>query len=148
MFGALGMCLVTGHAVAQSNLRLSSLCDLQAKVAQGEHRTVRVEGVYSAGLESQQLVAPTCSSQSTAVEFELKSTGLKKKLWQLSNQSNQVRVTFEGEFFGPPVPDPKLPEAILKQYHPGWDYNSKTKLVVYTILSVKAVPADTPKKPH
>jgi hypothetical protein len=114
-------------------------------MAQGERRIVRVEGVYSAGLESQQLVDKNCSSQSTAIEFALKSDRLKKKLWRLSNESKQVRVILEGEFYGPPVPDPKLPEAILKQHHPGWDYNSRTKLVVHSILDVNVAPGTQTK---
>jgi hypothetical protein len=63
---------------------------------------------------------------------------------KLSNPSNRVVVIFEGEFYGPPVPDPKLPPAILKNYHPGWDYNSKTKLVVHAIQSVKPAPPSSP----
>jgi hypothetical protein len=105
---------------------------------------VRVEGVYSSGKESQDLVSLGCSDQSTAIEFALKSHRLWSRLVKLSNPDNRVVVIFEGEFYGPPVPDPKLPPAILKNYHPGWDYNSKTKLVVHAIQSVKPVPADHP----
>jgi hypothetical protein len=43
-----------------------------------------------------------------------------------------VLVVFVGEFYGPQVRDPKLPEAIRKNYHPGRDHNnaSMTNLVV------------------
>jgi len=144
IFVLLGIALAASQAVAQLSQPISSLCDLQSKMGQGEHRPVRVEGVYSAGGEAQRLVSPACSAQSTAIEFDLKSHRLWKKLVRMSNPSNQVQVIFEGEFYGPPVPDPKLPPAILKQYHPGWDYNSMTKLLVRTIQNVKAVPADHP----
>jgi len=143
MFSPLAICWM---AAAQPGLSVSSICELRAKTAQGEHRTVRVEGVFSAGLESQQLVDPTCSSQSTAVEFELRSSRHKEKLWQVSGRPGQALVIFEGEFYGPRTPDPKLPEGIRKTYHPGWDYNSMTKLVVHKICSVKHVPVDRPKK--
>jgi hypothetical protein len=88
VFGLFGICLIGKCTVAQVNLPISSLCELQAKIAQGEHRIVRVEGVYSAGLESQQLVSKECSSKSTAVEFALKSHRLWDVLVKRSNPSN------------------------------------------------------------
>ena len=58
IFGLLSIGLMAGQLVAQSpsNSQLAPLCELQTKVAQGEHRTVRVEGVYLTGLEAQYLV--------------------------------------------------------------------------------------------
>lgn len=141
-FGLVLICLMLKHAVAQEKLPISSLCDLQEKVARGEHRTVKVKGVYSAGKENQSLTYPDCSNRSTRVEFALKSRRLWNKLVRESNSSSQVQVIFTGEFYGPPVPDPKLPPAVSKHYHPGWDYNSTTKLVVHTIQSVEAMPRD------
>lgn len=148
---ALGLMLAL-PAFGQQSMPLSSLCDLQSELASGEHRAVRVEGVYLSGLESQDMISPACSKQSTAIEFDLKSRRLWKQLVQMSNKTtarkhaagdgDPVLVLFEGEFYGPPVPDPKLPPAILKNYHPGWDYNSMTKLVVHAIQSVKPVSAD------
>lgn len=65
-----------------------------------------------------------------------------------SGDSDAVLIVFEGEFYGPRVPDPKLPEAIRKNYHPAWDNNnSMTKLVVHAIQSVEALPADHPCAP-
>jgi hypothetical protein len=61
----------------------------------------------------------------------------------VSGASDAVLVVFEGEFYGPRVPDPKLPESIRKNYHPSWDNNaSMTKPVVHAIQSVEALPAD------
>ena len=144
--------MLTVPALGQQSVPLSSLCDLQSDMAPGEHRIVRVEGVYLSGLESQDLMSQLCSKRSTAIEFELKSHRLWKQLVQMSNKTtarkhaagdgDAVLVVFEGEFYGPPVPDPKLPPAILKNYHPGWDYNSMTKLVVHAIQSVKPVPGN------
>jgi hypothetical protein len=150
---------VLAAAQPSSGLRLAPLCEMQTNVAQGERRTVRVEGVYLAGLEGQYLVTAGCSGRSTDIEFELKSHRLWKRLVQMSNRTNTeknvsgsgdpVLVVFEGEFYGPRVSDPKLPEAIRKNYHPGWDHNnaSMTKLVVNAILSVEALPSDHPCAP-
>jgi hypothetical protein len=159
MLGMLAIFVMAQNAVARSNLPVSPLCELQVKVAQGEHRTVRVRGVYLAGLEGQYLVDAGCSGRSTDIEFALKSHRLWKRLVQISNESNDRRhasgdsdpvlVVFEGEFYGPPVPDPKLPEAIRKNYHPGWDNNSSmTKLVVHAIQSVEALPSNHPCAPR
>jgi hypothetical protein len=161
IFGVLFIALAAGQLAAQSSstLQLDPLCELQTKVAQGEHRPVRVEGVYLAGLEGQYLVTSGCSGRSTSIEFDLKSHRLWKQLVQMSNETNTkkhvsgdgdaVLVVFEGEFYGPQVPDPKLPEAIRKNYHPGWDHNnaSMTKLVVHAIQSVKPLPANHPCAP-
>jgi hypothetical protein len=117
-----------------------------------------VEGVYLAGLEGQYLVTADCSGQSTDVEFDLKSHRLWKRLAQMSNKtrryafgdSDAVLVVFEGEFYGPQAPDPKLPEAIRKNYHPGWDHMnaSMTKMVVQSIRSVEPLPPDHPCAPR
>jgi len=161
MFRLLFIVLTVGQLSAQSSstLQLAPLCELQTKVGQGEQRTVRVEGVYLAGLEGQYLVTSSCSGRSTSIEFELSSHHLWKRLVQMSNRTNTqkhvsgggdpVLVIFEGEFYGPRVPDPKLPEAIRKNYHPVWDHNnaSMTKLVVHAIESVEPLPADHPCAP-
>jgi len=150
--------MATEQAVAQSNLPVSRLCDLQVTVAQGDHRTVRVEGVYLAGPEGQLLVAAGCSGRSTSLEFALKSHRLWNRLMKMSTKtqrkmhalgdSDSVLVIFYGEFYGPRVPDPKLPKAIRKAYHPTWDNsNSTTKMVVYSILSVKPLPPNHPCAP-
>src|SRR5690242_15952021 len=109
-------------------IQAARLCELQTKIAEGEHRTVRVQGVYLSGLEGQYLVTSDCSSRSTSIEFELRTHRLWKQLVQISNRTNTkkkvsgdgdpVLVVFEGEFYGAQVPDPKLPEAIRRNYHP------------------------------
>ena len=157
----LAICLMAGQLKAQSpsESRLTPLCELQTKLAQGEHQSVRVEGVYLAGLEGQYLVTSNCSGRSTDVEFELTSHHLWKRLGRMSNKTNTekhvagngdpVLVVFEGEFYGPRIPDPKLPEAIRRNYHPGWDHNNAamTKLVVHKIHSVELLPPDHPCAP-
>jgi hypothetical protein len=143
---------------AQVRLPVSSLCDLQVQVAQGEHRLVKVEGVFLSGLEGQDLVNAGCSGRSTDIEFALKTHQHRKRLWRLVDKTNRrkhwrgdgdaVLVVFEGEFYGPPVPEPKLPERIRKIYRQPWgNADEMTKLVVYSIKSVKALPAGHPCAP-
>jgi len=158
VLGLLSIGLSAGHLRAQSTsaAQLAPLCELQTQISQGEHRTVRVEGVFLAGLEGQYLVTSGCSGRSTSIEFALKSHHLWKQLVELSNRTSKkkhvsgdgdaVLVVFEGEFYGPQAPDPRLPEAIRKNYHPGWDHNnaSMTKLIVNAIQSVEVLPADHP----
>ena len=161
IFGLLSIALAAGNLAAQSSsdLQLAPLCELQTKLAQGDHQAVRVEGVYLSGLEGQYLVTSGCSGRSTSIEFQLKSHRLWKRLVRMSNRTNMekhvsgdgdpVLVVFEGEFYGPRVPDPKLPEAIRKNYHPGWDdmNASMTKLVVNAIREVGALPTTHPCAP-
>jgi hypothetical protein len=140
----------------QSGSPKHSLCDLQEQVTQGEHRLVRVEGVYLTGLAGTYLVIPECSSHSTYIDFKFKKQRNREKLVNLisANLEKGVRgdgtpvlVIFEGDFTGPPVPDQKLPEWLRKIYHPGWDRNAMTKLTVYSIRSVKSLPAGHPCAP-
>jgi hypothetical protein len=161
IFCLLTIGLMAGPAFAQSSSdsQLVPLCELQTKLAQGEHRNVQVEGVYLSGLEGQYFVTSGCSGRSTSIEFELKTHRLWKQLVRLSNRTNTekrssgdsdpVLVVFEGEFYGPRVPDPKLPEAFRKNYHPGWDpmNASMTKMVVHAILRVQPLSADHPCAP-
>ena len=159
--GLLTIGLMVGSVLAQSSSdsQLVPLCELQTRLAQGEHRSVQIEGVYLSGLEGQYLVTSDCRGRSTSIEFELETHRLWKQLVRLSNRTNRgkhisgdgdpVLVVFEGEFYGPRVPDPKLPEAIRKNYHPGWDHMnaSTTKMVVHAIQRVQPLPADHPCAP-
>jgi hypothetical protein len=143
------MCFFAVESLAQTAApptvpNAQSLCVLQKQVAQGEHETVRVSGVYGPGLDRTVLEDAECPSESTWVELALCSHENKEKLRKLLNSSRRAYVVLEGEFYGPPLPDPKLPEAIRKDYHPGWGHLAafKTKLVVHLIREVK--PAPTP----
>ena len=135
------------------------LCELQANLTEGAVKEVRVEGVYVSGLEGQYLVTSDCSGRSTYIEFQLKTHRRWKQLVNLSNRTNTkkhvsgdgdpILVVFEGKFYGPPVPGPKLPEAFRKNYHPGWDPMgvSMTKMVVYAIEKVQPLPTGHPCAP-
>jgi hypothetical protein len=161
IFCLLTIGLMAAPALAQSfsDSQTVPLCELQTKLVQGEHRSVQVEGVYLSGIEGPPyLVTSGCSGRSTAIEFKLRTRRLWKQLVRLSNRTNTKRhslgdgdpvlVVFEGEFYGPPVPDSKLPERFRKNYHPGWDSNASTKMVVHAIVSVQPLPADHPCAPR
>jgi len=137
----------------------SSLCDLQSTVPAGEHRPVRVEGVYLAGSQGEYLVDPNCSYRGTWVEFALPSQQSMAHLNKLvdetknrlhvSGDGDPVLVVFTGQFYGPRAPDPSLPEEIRRVYRlfaPGWDpaNNAKTKIVVDSIESAKRLPRGHP----
>jgi hypothetical protein len=130
-----------------------SLCGLQAKVAEGDHISVKVSGVYAGGLNESGLAMgvledSSCPDQNAWVEIVLQSKLNRKKLNRLLDQSDRAYVIFQGDLYGPPLPDPKLPDAIRKVSHPGWGHLGafKTKLVVHVIRYVAAVPSARPKQ--
>jgi hypothetical protein len=142
-------CLFSAESLAQTLAQqmrpnAASLCVLQKKVVEGEHETVRVSGIYGPGLDHTVLEDAECPSESTWLELDLRSQKNKEKLRKILDRSRRAYVVVEGEFYGPPVPDPNLPEAIRKSYHPGWGHLAafKTKLVVRAIRNVKPVPPD------
>jgi TonB family protein len=119
---------------------------LQRIAKQGEQRSVQVGGIYITGFEGSVLADAACPDQSTWVELDLKSTANKEQLRSMLDAAGKADVVFEGEFYGPGMPSPNLPEAIRKSYQPGWGHLGafKTKLVVHAIQSVKPVSADHP----
>jgi hypothetical protein len=118
------------------------LCALQKTAKQGEHRSVRVRGIYSSGFERGVLTDSACPTRYTWVELDLQSASNEEMLRSMLDTAGEADVVFEGEFYGPGVPDPKLPEAVKKSYQPGWGHLGafKTKLVVHAIQSVKPIP--------
>ncbi len=146
------ICFITRTCFAQS-VQQASLCSLQEKVAPGEHIHVRISGVYSVGPENSTLDDPACPVtpyQSTWVEFDLQTKRNHKKLKELLEHSQRAYLTSEGEFYGPPLPDPKMPEAVQKGFPPHWGHLGccRTKLVIHSIREVKAVPTDHTPMTH
>jgi hypothetical protein len=147
--GVMTICLVAGNCFAQSKQEHTSLCGLQGKVADGEHIRVRVSGVYEGGVGDRGLIGmgtlddSACPSQTALVEIVLQSEHYRKTLRRLLNRSSRAYVVFEGELYGRPLPDPKLPEAIRKTYHPDWGC-CRTKLVVHVIREVAVAPEVKP----
>lgn len=146
--------LACGQSGEPPKMQLSSLCDLQVQSKAGDRRIVQIEGVYLSGMEgASYILVPECSMQSTYVEFNLKT----RKNWDLLRSlisekrdkgkigdGSPILVVFEGEFFGPPLPNPTWPDWFRKAYHPGWDSNAKTKIIVYSINSASRLSADHP----
>ena len=116
---------------------------LAERTAEGRHLNVRVSGVCE-GEKKSEAGGPACPAQVTRVKLNYVRDRNEKKLFSLDDRSCPAYVVFEGEFYGPPLPDTKLPEALLKAYHPGWDYESRTKLVVHVIRSVRPAPSAKP----
>jgi hypothetical protein len=148
--GLLAMCSLaakfpTQSAATQPDRNPTSLCVLQKQVAEGNHETVRVSGIYGPSLDHTVLQEPSCPGEGTWVELELLSNQNKEKLRKMLDHSRRAYVVVEGEFYGPPLPDPKLPETIRKDYHPGWGHLAafKTKLVIHAIRDVKPAPPNT-----
>src|ERR1700719_681914 len=148
--GLLAMCSLGAKSPSQSaatqpDLNARSLCVLQKQVAEGKHEIVRVSGIYGPSLDHTVLEEPSCPDEGTWVELELLSNQNKGKVRKMLDHSRRAYVVVEGEFYGPPLPDPKLPEAIKKDYHPGWGHLAafKTKLVVHVIRDVKPASAST-----
>lgn len=138
------ICFVAATCLAQAGQEVS-LCTLQKKVAQGKHIHVRVSGIYSVGAENSTLDDPACPVapyQSTWVEFDLQTKRNDKRLKDLLDHSQRLYLATEGELYGPPLPDPKLPETLQKGFPPQWGHLGccRTKLVVQVIREVKAVP--------
>jgi hypothetical protein len=147
IIGLLSICLVAGTGFCQTNPPHTSLCDLQSTVAAGEHVTVTLSGEYLGGLGDSGrgmgvLEDSSCPAQYAWVEIESQSKLNRKKLHGLLDRANRAYVVFEGDLYGPPLPDPKLPDALRKASNPGWGHLGafKIKLVVHTIRSVAIAP--------
>jgi hypothetical protein len=150
IFQTIGMmtaCLVAGTCFGQSNPAHRTLCGLQGKVAEGDHVSVTISGVYEGGLGDSGPAMGTlgdsaCPMETAWIEVALQSPNNRKKLNRILRKSGRAYVVFEGELYGSPMPDPKLPEAIRKNYHPGWGHLGafKTKLVVRAIREVGVAP--------
>jgi hypothetical protein len=115
-----------------------SICDL-ANLAMGSHTSVQIAAVAHHGTDMGVLTDPRCPSrQPVWFELALKSRRNRTKLSKQIEKSGEAGVTLSGELYGPPEPDPKLPESIRKNYHPGWGHLGAfpMKLVVFRIESV------------
>ena len=148
--GMAAICLVASACFAQSK-QAQPLCGLQAKTIEGSHTNVIVSGIYKGGMGDSgpamgTLSDSACPEETAWIEIALKSSTNRKKLNAILSKSDGAHVVFEGQFYGPPVPDPKLPEALRKNSHPGWGHLGafKTKLVVHAIREVAIAP---PAKP-
>jgi hypothetical protein len=143
--------LVAESCFGQSKPARITLCRSQAKVSEGSDVSVIVSGVYEGGMGDSgsamgTLSDSSCPGETAWIEIALKSPTNRQKLHTMLKKSDRAHVVFEGELYGPPVPDPKLPEALRKNSHPGWGHLGafRTKLVVYAIHDVTPT---SPAKP-
>lgn len=147
LFGAANSAQV---APQQKHAVTASLCVLQKRVGEGKHETVRVSGLYGPGLDRAVLEDPSCPVENTWVELDLTSDHNKQELQKQLNDSQRAFVVVEGEFYGPPLPDPKVPQTIRQSYHPGWGHLAafRTKIVIHAIREVRALPANAAPASH
>jgi hypothetical protein len=71
-------------------------------------------------------------------ELALISPRNRTELSKQLEKSGKAVILLYGELYGPPEPDPKLPDSIRKNYHPGWGHLGAfpMMLVVFRIESV------------
>ena len=123
-----------------------SVCNIP-QLAPGTHQSVRVAAVAESGTDMGVLTVVSCPSvQPIWFELSLKSERNRSNMHGQIEKSGEASVVLSGELYGPPQPDPKLPESIRKNYHPaGWGHlgSFPMKVVVFRIESV--APAG---KPH
>jgi hypothetical protein len=139
----------TWACFAHNGQKPTSLCALERKVSPGEHASVTVSGIYTVGPENSRLDDPACPVVpygSTWVDLELASRRNQKKLSQLLNKTGRAFVVFGGEFYGSPLPDPRLPQTLQEGFPPHWGHLNccLTRLVVHEIREVTAAPAEKP----
>jgi hypothetical protein len=139
---------LSGSAVAQNlgaaRSKPQSVCDLP-KLTQGTHKSIRLTAVASFGTDMGVLADARCpSTQPVWFELSLKSERNRNRLHDQLEKFGKARVVFSGELYGPPLPDPKLPDSIRKNYRGGWGHlgSFPMKLVVFRIESV--APAGKP----
>jgi hypothetical protein len=146
------ICLVAGSCFAQSNQGPVSVCGLQSRVSEGSHISLTVSGLYQGGSGDSgpamgTLSDKACPGETAWIEITLNSPNNRKKLKNILNKSHFAYVVFEGELFGPPLPDPKLPENIRENSYPGWGHLGafRTKIVVHSIRYVADVREAKPR---
>ena len=143
MVRAILVIILLGCATLSSDARSKpqSLCSLP-QLAPGAHQSVRIAAIAESGTDMGVLTDSSCPSvQPTWFELSLRSERNRNKLHNEIERSGKAAVVLTGELFGPQQPDPKLPESIRKNYHPGWGHLGAfpQKIVVNRIESVSAI---------
>ena len=96
-----------------------SLCAIQRAIAPDGQIPATVAGKYELGLAQGVLSDSNCPLEQTWVEFQLTLTKNEEQLRSLLKKYRAANVVFEGTFFGPPLPDERLPTALREAEHPG-----------------------------
>lgn len=138
--GTIILFITGGTFIAETGSDTTSLCVLQETVPAGAHHEVVVSGLYARGPEHATLTDSPCPGQRTWIELDLRKGENEKTLQDSLGDIRLAYVVFQGEFYGPPLLDPSIPDAIAKALHPPrWGHLGccKTQLVVHRILNVK-----------
>ena len=125
---------------SEAQSKPQSICNLP-QLAPGAHQSVRITAIAESGTDMGVLTDASCPSVQPAwFELSLKSERNRNKLHNEIEKSGKAAVVLTGELFGPQLPDPKLPESIRNNYHPGWGHLGAfpAKIVVFQIESVRA----------
>jgi len=124
----------TGQAKPQSICKFDLLM--------GNHESVRITAVAHDGPDEGVLTDDDCpTKQPVWFELQLKSKSNRNELSKQLKKSGKAAVIVSGELYGPPEPDPKLPDSmreILRKNWAGWGHMGAfpMKLVVFRIESV------------
>jgi hypothetical protein len=106
--------------VAQS--KPQSVCNLP-QLAPGAHRSVRLAAIAEFGTDMGVLTDASCPSvQPTWFELSLESEHNRSKLHNQIEKSGKAAVVVVGELYGPPNPDPKLPQSVRSNNNQGWGH--------------------------
>ena len=138
--------ILLGCASLSSNAQSKPqiVCNLP-QLAPGAHQSIRIAAIAESGTDMGVLSDASCPSiQPTWFELSLKSERNRDKLHNQIEKAGKAAVVFTGQLYGPPQPDPRLPESIRKNYHGGWGHlgSFPMKVVVFRIDSV--APAGKP----
>ena len=136
--------ILVGLGFGQATPNEVSLCLLQQSIRQGEHQPVLTSGKVDQGELNGGVLFDHACQEMTWLESSLRPQKNTKKLAKIIDRHLQAHVVIEGEFYGPPDPDPKLPEKFRENYHPNWGHLGccRTQLVVHRLIDVRPLPRD------
>lgn len=136
-----------------------SLCVLTKDWKKYDHATVRIEAVYRAGFEVNEVYDPSCPTSEHTAWVALVPYGspspippeLKERLNELLKQNGRARITVVGEFDGPKrvdIPAGLSPEAAAVLRAGGSRYGHQNhwefQFTFSKVEKVEAVPASDP----
>jgi hypothetical protein len=132
--------ILVGCATLSSDAqsKLHSLCSLP-QLAPGAHRSIRIAAIAESGTDTGVLTDASCPSvQPTWFELSLKSERNRNRLHNEIEKNGKAAVVVSGELYGPPQPNPKLPESLRSSDNQGWGHlgSFPMKVVVSRIESV------------
>jgi len=142
----------TETTAARDEIAIRSICVITKEASAGTHQHLIVRGIFVVGPETSIIYENECpvSDSLVWVEFKLNPAHLKSapvtKFDRLIAKDGRAAVEFEGDFYGPPTPDPDVPEVIQRNFELGWGHLSqyRTQMIVSRIRATTEVPASLP----